>query len=69
MKVAVLVVGILGILLGLIIGIGSLALPSMTRNVSSNEAMFGVIAGVVVFVISLFIALIGLVLVLKKKKK
>jgi hypothetical protein len=68
MKVAVLVVGILGILLGLIIGIGSIALPSITRNVSSNEAMFGVIAGILIFLVSLIIAFIGLVLVWKKKK-
>ena len=68
MRIAVLVVGILGVLLGLIIGVGSLALPAITRNVSSNEAMLGVIAGIAVFLISLLIAIVGLVLVLKKKK-
>ncbi len=68
MKIAVLVIGILGIVLGLIVTVGSLALPSITPNISTNEAMLGVIAGIVVFVISLIIVIIGLVLVLKKKK-
>ena len=68
MKIAVLVLGILGILLGLAVTIIFLALPSITRNVSSSEAIPGIIIGILVLFISFIIAVIGLVLVLKKKK-
>lgn len=69
MKIAVLVLGILGVLLGLIVTGVSLALPSITNNkVNFEEALIGIIAGVVVLLISLVIAAIGLVMVLKKKK-
>jgi hypothetical protein len=69
MKIAVLVLGILGILLGLIITIGSLVLPAMTRNVSQNEAMPFVIVGALILIVSFFVAVLGLVFVLMKKKK
>ena len=69
MKIAVLVLGILGILLGLIVTIISLALPSLTSNkVNFGEALPGIIIGVLILFISLIIAIVGLVLVLKKKK-
>ncbi len=69
MKIAVLVLGILGVLLGLIVTGVSLALPSMTNNrVNFEESLIGIVAGVVVLFISLIIAAIGLVLVLKKKR-
>ncbi len=69
MKIAVLVLGILGVLLGLIITIISLLLPSLTSNkINFNEALPGIIGGVVVLFFGLIIAVIGLVLVLKKKK-
>jgi hypothetical protein len=70
MKIAVLVIGILGILLGLIVTVISLALPELTSNkVNFNEALPGIIIGVVVLFFSFIIAVIGLVLVLKKKKQ
>ena len=70
MKIAVLVIGILGILLGLIVTGISLALPELTSNkVNFNEALPGIIIGVVVLFFSFIIAVIGLVLVLKKKKQ
>jgi hypothetical protein len=68
MRIAVLVIGILGILLGLGVTIVSLLLPSLTRGVSPSEAMLGVIPGVIVFFLSLIIAIVGLVLVIKRKK-
>lgn len=69
MKIAVLVLGILGVLLGLIVTIVSLALPELTSNkVNFNEALPGIIIGVLVLGISFLIAIVGLVLVLKKKK-
>ena len=69
MKIAVLVLGILGILLGLVVTIISLALPALTSNkVNFGEALPGIIIGVLILFISLIIAVVGLVLVLKKKK-
>ena len=52
MRIAVLVIGILGILLGLGITIISVILPSLTRNVSQSEAIPGIIGGVVVLIFS-----------------
>lgn len=70
MKIAVLVIGILGVLLGLLVTIVSLALPSLTNNkVNFGEAMPGIIIGVLVLAISLIIAIIGIVLMFMKKKK
>jgi len=70
MKIAVLVIGILGVLLGLIVTIISFALPSLTSNkVNFNEALPGIIIGIVILFFSAIIAIVGLVLVLKKKKQ
>ena len=69
MKIAVLVLGILGIIIGLGITGVSLALPELTSNrVNFGEALIGIIAGAFVLVVSFVIALIGLILVLKSKK-
>ena len=65
----VLILGILGILLGGGIAIVSLLLPQMTRNVSGDEAMIGVIAGAVVLILSFVPAIIGLILVVVKRNK
>jgi hypothetical protein len=66
----VLVLGILGILLGgLVLGI-SLLLPVVTDGRTSwEEAMFGIIPGAVVLFFSFILALIGLIVVLMKRKK
>lgn len=69
MKIAVLVIGILGVILGFIVTGISLALPSLTNNrVNFGEALPGIIIGVIVLFFSFIIAVVGLVLVLKKKK-
>lgn len=69
MKIAVLVIGILGVILGFLVTVVSLALPSLTSNkVNFGEALPGIIIGVIVLFFSLIIAIVGLVLVLKKKK-
>ena len=65
----ILILGILGILLGGGIAIVSLLLPQMTRNVSGDEAMIGVIAGAVVLILSFVPAIIGLILVVVKRNK
>lgn len=70
MRIAVLVIGILGIILGLIITVFSLALPELTSNkVNFEEALIGIIGGIVVLFFSFIIAIIGLVLVLMNRKK
>jgi len=63
-----LILGIIGIILGGAAAIISLILPQMTRNVSMSEAMIGVIASAVVLVISFVPAIVGLILVLMKRK-
>ena len=65
----ILILGILGILLGGGIALVSLLLPTMTRNVSMSEASIGIIAGVVVLVISFVPAIVGLIILLVKRNK
>lgn len=70
MRIAVLVIGILGILIGLIVTIFSLALPELTSNRANfEEALIGIIGGVVVLFFSFIIAIIGLVLIIINRKK
>ena len=64
-----LILGIAGILLGGAAAIVSLLLPQMTRNVSGDEAMIGVIAGAVVLVLSFVPAIIGAILLVMKRNK
>ena len=64
-----LILGVLGVLLGGAVAIISLILPSMTRNVSMSEAMLGVIGGAVLLVISFVPAVIGVILLIMKKKQ
>ena len=64
-----LILGILGILLGGGIAIVSLLLPQMTRNVSGDEALIGVIAGAVILIVAFVPAIIGLILVIVKRNK
>ena len=66
----VLGLGILGILLGLA-GTGiSVALPiASDGRVSWEEAAIGIIPGALVLVISFFIFLLGLIFVIKNRKK
>jgi len=64
----ILVIGILGVLLGLVVTGVSIALPALTRNVSSSEAVIGIIAGIVVLVLSFPIAVGGLIFVIKGRK-
>lgn len=64
-----LVAGILITLLGGLIFIVSLLLPSMTNNrVNFDEALIGIIAGVVVVFFGIVVDGVGLFLIFKKKK-
>ena len=66
----VLVLGVLGVLLGLAITVISAALVPLTDGRTSwNEAMLGIIPGIVILVISFFIALIGVIMVIMGRKK
>ena len=66
----VLVVGILGILLGLAVAGISIALVPLTSGRTSwSEAMLGFIPGIAVLIASFLIAVVGLILVIKNRKK
>ena len=65
-----LVLGILGVLLGLLVTGVSVALPIVNGpNTSWEEAMLGIIPGAFVLVVSFFIFLLGLLFVIKNRKK
>jgi len=66
----VLVLGILGLLLGVVVAGGSAALPLVTDGrVDWDEGpVIGIIAGSVVLIFSFFLALIGLIFVMKSRK-
>jgi hypothetical protein len=66
----VLVLGILGVLLGFAVTGVSVALPLITDGRTSwDEAAFGIIPGALFLVFSFFIFVIGLVFVIKNRKK
>ena len=66
----VMILGILGTLLGLLVAIISFALVPLTNGrTSMGEAMLGIIPGLIVAVISFVVFVIGLILVIKNKKK
>ncbi len=65
-----LVLGILGILLGIaVVGISAALVPLTNGRTSVEEAMIGIIPGSLLAIISFPLFLIGLVLVLKNRKK
>lgn len=66
----VLVLGILGILLGLAVTGISTALPIMTDGRTSwEEAMIGIIPGILVLIVAFLMFVVGLIFVLKNRKK
>lgn len=65
-----LVLGILGVLLGGLVLIVSLLLPALTNGRTNwEEALLGIIPGAIVLFFSFILAVIGLILVLKNRKK
>ncbi len=65
-----LVLGILGVLIGGLALIVSLLLPSLTNGRTSwEEALLGIIPAAIVLFFSFIIAVVGLILVLKNRKK
>ncbi len=66
----IMVVGILGVLLGFAVAVVSAALVPLTSGKTSwEEALFGIIPGLVVLIISFFIFVVGLIFVIKNRKK
>ncbi len=66
----VLVLGILGILLGLLTTGISVALPLVTDGRTSwEEAALGIVPGILVLVVSFLMFVIGLIFVMKNRKK
>lgn len=66
----VLVLGVLGVLLGLLVTVVSVLLPIVNGpHTSWDEAMLGIIPGVIVLVLSFPIFLLGLILVIKNRKR
>ena len=66
----VLVLGILGVLLGFAVTGISVALPIVNGpHTSWEEAMYGIIPGALFLIFSFFVFLIGLIFVIKNRKK
>lgn len=66
----VLVLGILGLLLGIAVTGVSVALPLVSDGRTSwEEAMFGIIPGVIVLGLSFLVFIIGLIFVIKNRKR
>jgi len=66
----VLVLGILGVLLGFLVTAVSVALPFVNAGRTSwEEAMFGIVPGVIVLFFSFLVFVIGLIFVIKNRKK
>lgn len=66
----VLVLGSLGVLLGFVVTAISVLLPIVNGpHTSWDEAMFGIIPGAIVLVLSFFVFLIGLIFVIINRKK
>lgn len=64
------VLGVLGILLGFAVTAVSVALPIVTNGRTSwEEAALGIVPGVFVLVVSFFVFLIGLIFVIKNRRK
>ena len=66
----ILVLGVLGVLLGLLVTGISVALPIVNGpHTSWEEAMYGIIPGVIVLIFSFPVAVLGLIFVIKNRKK
>ena len=66
----VLVLGILGVLLGFAVTAVSVALPIATDGRTSwDEALIGIIPGVLILVFSFLVFVLGLIFVIKNRKK
>jgi hypothetical protein len=68
--VVILIVGLSGVLLGGGILLVSVLLPVMTEGRTSwDEAMLGIIPGAILLCISFVVAVVGLVVIIMKRRK
>ena len=66
----VLVLGILGVLLGVAVTGVSVALPIATNGRTSwDEALIGIIPGVLILIVAFLMFVLGLIFVIKNRKK
>ncbi len=66
----VMIFGLLGVLLGLAVTVISAALVPMTNGRTSwEEAMLGIIPGIIVLFFSFLVFVLGLIFVIKNRKK
>ena len=66
----VLVLGILGVLLGFAVTAVSVALPIATDGRTSwDEALIGIIPGILILVVAFLMFVLGLIFVIKNRKK
>ncbi len=66
----VLILGLLGVLLGGGVLVVSLLLPTLTDGRTSwDEAMFGIVPGALLLVVSFVVAAAGLVVMIVKRRK
>ena len=66
----VLVLGVLGIILGVLVTGISMALPFVTDGRTSwDEAIFGIVPGVLVLLLSFFVFVLGLIFVILGRRK
>jgi hypothetical protein len=66
----ILILGILGVLLGFAITAISIALPIATNGRTSwDEALIGIIPGVLILLLSFLVFVVGLIFVIKNRKK
>lgn len=63
------ILGIIGMVIGGGVFLVSLLLPMMSSHTSWDEAMFGIIPGALVLMVSSVIAIVGVVLLIMKRKK
>ena len=68
MRIATLIIGILGVLLGVLLIAGYFILPELFNGMSYDEATIMLILGIPILILSGLIALLGLILTLTKKK-
>ena len=70
MAKVVLILGVIGMLLGGGVFLVSLLLPALTNGRTSwDEAMFGIIPGALILMVSSVLAIVGVVLLIMKRKK
>lgn len=69
MRIATLIIGILGVLLSSLLIAGYFILPEVFNGMSYDEASVMLFAGIPLLIISGLIALVGIILVLTKPKQ